>query len=359
MIILHVANISNNPFNGVCIAVPAHINHQKQFADVALLNTMNLNLPIEGIDKQFVYSGKRWVDDVSEDFKNPDVVIFHEVYHIQYINISRDLRRMGISYIIFPHGCLVKAAQHTKRLKKIIANMFFFRKFIYGARAVQCLSENEYNNTLFDIPKFICSNGVDIPQLCKSNFHNDRIVISYIGRLQWYVKGIDLFVEAVGRLKDRLLELNACVNIYGPDKLGWKSDILHLITKNHVEELIHVHDAIANKEKAVVLLDTDIFIQTSRHEGMPMGILEAMSFGVPCLITEGTSLGTITKSYDAGWVADNNADSICEKLEIAINQRDTWKFKSQNAKNLVKDEFSWDKISYDAIKKYQQIVENK
>lgn len=45
----------------------------------------------------------------------------------------------------------------------------------------------------------------------------------------------------------------------------------------------------------MVLLQTDLFIQTSRHEGMPMGLLEALSIGVPCLVTVGTSLGHIIK----------------------------------------------------------------
>ena len=52
--------------------------------------------------------------------------------------------------------------------------------------------------------------------------------------------------------------------------------------------------------KVKVLLDTDIFILTSRYEGMPMGVLEAWSYGIPCILSDGTNMinsDTLENSY--------------------------------------------------------------
>ena len=37
-VILHIATIKNNPFNGVCVVAPKHVKFQGEYAKVALLN---------------------------------------------------------------------------------------------------------------------------------------------------------------------------------------------------------------------------------------------------------------------------------------------------------------------------------
>lgn len=357
MKILHIAHIRNNPFNGVCVAVPAHIIHQYHLADVALLNIVDCK--IDGISKQFIYTGRDWCENVSEDFKRPDIVIFHEVYHIQFVKIATSLRKLHIPYVIVPHGSLVKASQHVKWWKKLLANIFFFHDFIYGAKAIQCLSNKEYSDTLFKVNKFIGTNGVDIPLEQKQAFNKEKIVFSYIGRLQWHVKGLDLLIKATEKIHDVLSEKHVIFDIYGPDKLGWLSQIQNMIEECKVNDLFIIHEAIGHEKKISVLRDTDIFIQTSRHEGMPMGILEALSVGVPCLVTVGTSLGDIIKRHDAGWVAENNVESICKVITSAINDRGTWCVKSKNARQLIEKEYSWEVISETTVNHYKNLIKNK
>lgn len=87
-----------------------------------------------------------------------------------------------------------------------------------------------------------------------------------------------------------------------------------------------------------------------------MGILEALSYGVPCLVTKGTNLGEIIEKYDAGWVAETTAESIADKLEQAVSEKDKWKMKSRNARKLIEDNFEWGKVAAYAIEKYIQII---
>jgi glycosyltransferase involved in cell wall biosynthesis len=90
---------------------------------------------------------------------------------------------------------------------------------------------------------------------------------------------------------------------------------------------------------------------------MPMGILEALSYGLPCLITEGTTLGQYVRDYGAGWVAETNAQSVFENLVRAIGEMDSMIEKSNGATELIATNFAWEKIARDTIEAYRIYVD--
>lgn len=353
MIILHIAYLRNDPFTGVCVVAPEHIKHQNELAEVALLNICDTH--IEGIANQFVYHGRNWKDDVTPEFKKPDLIVFHEVYHIEFVRIAKTLVRDEIPYVIIPHGCLVNSAQHKKWWKKRLANTFIFNRYIYHCSTLQCLSNNELLNTHFNVHKFIGTNGVNIPDTLKTSFNREKLKIVYIGRLEIVHKGLDLLIKAIKIAENTLLKYNARIDIYGPDILGRFDAVRDLIITTGVENIVTLHKSIEGEDKIKCLLDADFFIQTSRYEGMPMGILEAMSYGVPCLITEGTCLGEITRKYNAGWVAKTTEKSIALTLEKAVTDVENWRNKSCNARKLIIDNFSWNTIASNTLNHYKQI----
>ena len=162
----------------------------------------------------------------------------------------------------------------------------------------ECLSQREYDVTNFGRKKIIATNGVSIPELRKTSFRKTGLKLIFIGRLDAYHKGLDILLEAVRNIKDKMKETGATLDIYGPDYAGRYAHIESLIAENNVGDVVTLHPAVSGKEKEQILLDSDVFVQTSRFEGMPLGILEALSYGLPCLVSEGNGFFSQLCAYD-------------------------------------------------------------
>ena len=351
MVVLHIAKMQNNPASGVSVVVPNHVKAQSQYATVGLLAFAEY-CP-DNVDNCFVYSQDFSLENLDAPFNKPDIVIFHQVYVTEYIKIAKQLRKKKIPYIIVPHGSLAIEAQKIKRLKKIAGNVLF-GPFIRHASAIQCLSENELNNTKFKATKFIGTNGCVIPSKQKTSFNKDKVKFVYVGRLYCHIKGIDIMLDAFKLLMDSPYKDMCEISIYGPNYQGRHTYIEQMISERSLNEIVTLNPGVFGLEKENVLLDSDVFIQTSRSEAMPMGILEALSYGVPCLVTEGTTLGKFIENYNAGWSAKTDAQSVFENIIRALDEREALNEKSNGATKLIAANFAWDKVAADHINAYRK-----
>ncbi|MBQ7595441.1 MAG: glycosyltransferase, partial [Clostridia bacterium] len=255
---------------------------------------------------------------------------------------------------------LTEVSQQKSKLKKAAANILFFNAFIKRAKAIQCLSEAEKESTKVKNQKFVSSNGVYMPEKIKKDFlQNEGMKFIYIGRLEYYYKGLDLLISAVRLCADFLKENKCKFYIYGTDKNGRFEHIKSLTEENGVTDLVELNHGIFGEEKENELLSSDCFIQTSRSEGMPLGILEAFSYGIPCLVTYGTRLGEAVKSNDLGWACDADEADIASTIRQAVNERYTLVSKSLKAVDYIQKNYEWDLISSNAVKIYGSLIKDK
>lgn len=353
MVILHIANIDTGVLGGVQVAVPQMIEAQSAYATVGLLNTNGA--PVPGITA-VPWNGEFSLSVLQPPFDAPDLVVFHELYRPEYLKISRELKSRKLPYVIIPHGGMTKQAQKRKALKKITANMLLFDAFFRGAAAIQYLSSREAESSAFQLKHFIFGNGISIGSVKKETFSGDGVRLLYIGRLEIEIKGLDLLVEAVARSREQMKKANCRLTIHGPDYEGTHDALLRMIRECGVEDLIELKDKVLGEDKENALLEADYFIQTSRSEGMPMGLLEALSYGLPCIVTEGTGLAALISEHHAGYGCPTTVDGICDAIGRALENPAVRQAQSKAAASLAAQRFDRSEIARKTVEAYQQTV---
>mgnify|MGYP002521281711 CR=1 FL=1 len=353
MVVLHIACIRNDPFAGVSVVVPHHVTAQGNFAETALLNINGEK--IDGV-RQLSYEAPFRLETLPAPFCTPDLVVFHECYRFPYLAIAKALKKKKVPYIILPHGELTKEAQQKKHLKKVVANLLLFNRFIKNAVALQCLSEREEKQTRFGKKRFIGTNGIPIPEKEKQDFSQDGIRFVYIGRLDIYPKGLDILVRAVKEAKLFLLRNHCKIDIYGPDILGRGAELRKLIEETDTGDMIGVFPPVVAREKEAALLDADVFIQTSRSEGMPMGVLEALAYGIPCALTEGTTLAAFVRDHGAGFASETTTEGVARMFEEIVRRKDELPEMPRRAKDMAMKCFSWDRVAEGTVEKYKELI---
>ena len=355
MKILHIGKFNQDKANGIRTVLPNHVAEQAKYEEILFQNVLPYIL--EDIPYQVLFNKRGWPFNIKDKAGNsfiPNLVVFHGVYHFEMIKLSKVLIRKKIPYIIVPHGSLTKQAQSIKRLKKILGNVVFFNRFLKKACAIQFLSQTEYDNSKVKNNKFIGTNGCIIPSKQKQLFNTDKIKFVYIGRLDYHIKGLDIMLDAFKLLLNTPYKEKCELHIYGPDYQGRYAHVEQMIAERTLNEIVTLNPPVFEVEKENVLLNSDVFIQTSRTEAMPMGILEALSYGLPCVLTVGTTMGDFIKIHEAGWVAETNAQSVFEKIVEVINDKSTLSKKSEGAITLINNNFAWEKVAEDNIRAYRK-----
>ena len=350
MVLIHIANIDTSVIGGVQTAVPQMIRAQSQFATVGFINIHGEE--IDGV-RMLELGESLDFSSLPAPFDRPDLVIFHEVYRYKYTKICKILNKNHIPYIVLPHGCLSREAQKRKFLKKFVANALFFKRFLKSAAAIQYLSENEAGLSAFKkYPSFISGNGIRVPNVRKSEFFRSGVRFVYIGRLEIVTKGLDLLIEAVKKCAAAMRAQGASLEIYGPDYGGEHAVLRQMAKRCGVCDLVTVGDRKIGIEKEEILLASDCFIQASRTEGLPMGPLEALGYGLPCIITHGATLAEIVNSYGAGIPAETSSDGIARAILEFLDSKKNIEVMSGAAVRLIEEQYHVDRVAERAVQIY-------
>lgn len=185
----------------------------------------------------------------------------------------------------------------------------------------------------------VFNNAIEIPNYT-AKWSNDKINILFLGVLIKR-KGIYELIEAIKLLDDsgevKSKKLNFIICGSGQEEKNIKS----LIDKYNLKNCINMVGWVDGNLKVELLKKSQLFVLPSYNEGLPMAILEAMSYGLPVVSTDVGSISEV--------VIDNETGKIIKKVDplmIArcisemISSYPIWKNYSIKSKKIVSDKFN-------------------
>lgn len=224
-------------------------------------------------------------------------------------------------YIMLGEKCAVKYADEIIVLSKGVQD--YFRE-TYGRET-----------------KFI-PNGVNRPQLCPTDQITQRWglekddYILYLGRIV-PEKGIHYLIEAYKGIKtDKKLVI-----------AGGSSDtdeyMTELVQKTKGESRIVFTGFVQGKILDELYSNAYLYVLPSDLEGMPLSLLEAMSYGNCCLTSDIAECAEVVENKAATFRKSDVAD-LKDKLEMLCRDKGIVKKYKDEATDFICRKYSWDKI---------------
>ena len=212
---------------------------------------------------------------------------------------------------------------------------FLFKVFLNGSTKLIVLSESwkDFYVREVGVPEEkleVLENPVIVPEDYGKD-SGDKVKILYSGRIGERKGAFDL-IEAWKKIESEIRE-KAELIIIGD---GEVEEARKKVIEYGIRESCKVLGWISEEEKEGILSSSEIFILPSRNEGLPMSLLEAMSFALAPIITPVGGIPNIIEDGHNGlFVSPGDVESISEKLEALITDEDLTEIMGLRARDSV------------------------
>jgi len=297
---------------------------------------------------------------IENKFGLPDVINTHDIYEIKQIPFILHAIRRKIKVYITPRGTLSKIAISRNWIKKYLYIYLVLNLFIPFIEGFVALNQGEKNNIRNFYKKkkiIIIRNGIEDnhkyfvanKNIFDSKLDNKIINIGFVGRFEVYIKGLDILLESYIDYQKQVNDIRIVLTLIGEHSNKRYNSIKYFDTTK--EKLIdksklRILKPLYNDAKWTAMSNFDIFIHPSRTEGMPNAVLEAMSIGIPCIVSPETNMETIVSNAKCGWTINNNKKHLLEKLiKIQdINKKELFEM-GQNGMKYAQSNLAWEMVA--------------
>lgn len=187
-------------------------------------------------------------------------------------------------------------------------------------------------------------NGVDENKFFPISENEKKNYLLYVGRLS-YGKGLFDLIDAAENFKNKDIKFF----LVGNGEL--KGKLKKIIAKKGLEEVIILKGQFKNEDLVEIYQKAMAFVFPSHYEGFPTVVLEAMSSGLPVILSDINAHKSILNDSEGLFFQKGSSEDLTSQIRLIMNNPELKKTLGSNSRKKVISKYTWENIS----KKYISI----
>jgi glycosyltransferase involved in cell wall biosynthesis len=290
-----------------------------------------------------------------------DLLHLHSVFIPDNVWVARFAR---LPYVLTPHGGYSpRVLAGSNRIAKSVWMRMWERDYVRNASMIHAVSPQELEElrVTFDArPLVFVPNAIDLPAV--GTAPADRMLgpskrIVFLGRLAIDHKGLDVLLEGYANYVRHRRDSDTELIVAGPDFRSGRDELEALAASLLPSGHVRFTGPLFGRERDDLLGSAYVFVHTSRWEGMPFAVLEALATGCPVLVTPATNLGEYVEEFGAGVVVEGSAQSVSEGLRRILEiPAERYEAHCAAARRLASARFTWPIVAGQMAAEYGRIL---
>lgn len=305
-----------------------------------------------------------WMREHIADF---DLLDVQGIWSVTGMALARLFRAQGKPYVLTPHGTMTRYDWRKGPLQRRLFFALGFRSAWRGAGAIRFLSQGEIAASFHPAARrgVAIPNGIDLctaptaesrtAARTRLGVPNDASMLLFLGRMT-HQKGVKETLAAFELAAPNMLDLR--LYLVGPPEGEYGAEVLAAIERSPVRERIVTTGAIFGDAKVDYFRAADAFITLSHNEGMSIAHLEALSHGLPMILTASSNMDLL-EEYGAGVITDHDARHGAQAILQMMGSPECRAEAARHARRLVQERFSWEQVTPQLTRLYAEIVEER
>lgn len=247
--------------------------------------------------------------------EKPDLIHAHSAKGGFLGRLAAKIKNIKVIYT--PHAFSYLPFTGVKRVAFFLLELLAKRWTTY----LLAISYSEANRAIYELgfkksTVKVVLNSIPVNNYPENRRNKTKIKIRMIGRLTSQ-KNHELFLEIAGKLIPKYSNLEFAILGAGiHDDLF--PEIHAYLNNNNLTDKVSIERWGNSATSERFLAETDIYIMTSVFEGLPFSLLEAMSLGIPCVVTKVDGNTDVINNNENGFSC-LSANEFAAKIELLIN----------------------------------------
>lgn len=182
----------------------------------------------------------------------------------------------------------------------------------------------------------------------------EKKFILFLGRIDIYMKGLDILLESFSRIKNQ----NVFLKIAGSGKKGDVKKIIKLIRDFKLEDRVEFLGRVSEKDKFELLRTCLFLVMPSRFEGWGITAIESNAASKPVLGTNIKGLSeAVVNNKTALLIEPENIEKLTSSIDFLFENSDIRASLGKEGR-IRAQKFSWKSISKQQLEFYESVLKN-